>query len=92
MGKSTGKFVDRRGLIGLAAGLACVLPAAHAAESGTRVIVDLGGVVLPDKIAETFEQDIRRAVLMAVAKAAPRTRFKSLPLPEGTLGIVLRRA
>ena len=85
--------LDRRALVGLAAAaLAAAVPAAHGAEAQTRVIVDLGGIALPDAIADAMELQIRRAVLMAVAKALPHTKFKSLPLPRGARGIVLARA
>ncbi|MEJ0028436.1 MAG: hypothetical protein WDN01_20605 [Rhizomicrobium sp.] len=87
-----GESVDRRALMALAAGLAGGASAANAAAGGTRVIVDLGGVSLTDEIADAMELQIRRAVLMAVARAMPRTKFKSLPLPKGARGIVLARA
>jgi len=85
-------LLDRRAAVGLAAGLAASTVAARAAGTGTRVIVDLGDVALPDEIADAMELQIRRAVLMAVAKALPRTKFKSAPLPKGARGIILRRA
>ncbi len=84
--------MDRRALMALAAGLACGASAAKAAGGGTQVIVDLGGIVLPEEIGDAMEAQIRRAVLMAVAKAMPHTKFKSLPLPKGARGIVLARA
>jgi hypothetical protein len=88
------KSTDRRTLIAAAAATAALpfmTTETRAQARGTRVVVDLGGVDLPDEIATKLESDIRRAVLMAVAQAAPRTKFKSLPLPKGTLGIVLQR-
>ena len=85
--------LDRRAVIGLAAaGFAAAVPAARAGEAQTRVIVDLGGIALPDEIADAMELQIRRAVLMAVAKALPHTKFKNLPLPKGARGIMLARA
>ncbi|MEI9991819.1 MAG: hypothetical protein WDM86_17510 [Rhizomicrobium sp.] len=92
MAGKSGESVDRRALMALGASLACGASAAKAAEGGTRVIVDLGGVALSDEIADAMETQIRRAVLMAVAKAMPHTKFKSLPLPKGARGIVLARA
>ncbi len=83
---------DRRAVVALAAGLAASVSGARAAEGGTQVIVDLGGVALPEEIAAAMELQIRRAVLMAVARAMPHTKFKSLPLPKGARGIVLARA
>ena len=84
--------LDRRRVMALSAAIACSVPAAKAAEGATQVIVDLGGIALPKEIAHVMELDIRRAVLMAVAKARPHTKFKSLPLPPDTLGIILRPA
>ncbi len=85
--------LDRRAVVGLAAaGLAVAVPTARAADAPTRVIVDLGGIALPDPIADAMELQIKRAVLMAVAKAMPHTKFKSLALPKGARGIVLARA
>ncbi len=92
MGEKSRETLDRRALIAGAAGLAASASAARAGAGGTQVIVDLGGVELPDAIADAMELQIRRAVLMAVAKALPRTKFKNAPLPKGARGIILRRA
>lgn len=95
MAGNKNKGTDRRALIAAAAAataLPFVTVESRAQARGTRVVVDLGGVDLPDEIATKLESDIRRAVLMAVAQAVPHTKFKSLPLPKGTLGIVLQRA
>jgi hypothetical protein len=84
--------LDRRSMLtaALAAGAALPLVTVEAQAQGgrgTRVVVDLGGVELPRQIADNLENDIRRAVLMAVARAMPRTKFKNLPLGPGTRGI-----
>jgi hypothetical protein len=85
--------VSRRGMVELAAAGA-IFPAVARGESDapTQIVVDLGDVHLPDAVAHAMETDIRRAVLMAVQKALPHTKFKALPLPKGTRGIILRRA
>ena len=85
--------VSRRKMVALAAAGA-VFPAVARAQSDapTQVVVDLGDLHLPDAIAHAMEIDIRRAVLMAVQRALPHTKFKALPLPKGTRGIILRRA
>ena len=92
MGEKDRETLDRRALIAIAAGLAASVSSAEGAAPGTQVIVDLDGIALPDEIADAMELQIRRAVLMAVAKALPRTKFKSAPLPKGARGIILRRA
>jgi hypothetical protein len=88
------KQTNRRALIAGAVAAAAALPLvvveAKAQGRGTRVMVDLGGVELPRQIADNLEADIRRAVLMAVARAQPRTKFKNLPLGPGIRGIVIR--
>jgi hypothetical protein len=85
--------VSRRKMVELAAAGALLSASARAeSESGTPVVVDLGDVRLPEKIAHAMELAIRRAVLMAVAQALPHTKFKSLPLPKGARGIIIRRA
>ena len=69
---------------------AAFLPArAEAQNGGTKFVVDLGGVTLPEEIAAKLEHDIRGAVLLAVAKAAPNTKFRNGTLPQGARGIVL---
>lgn len=85
---------NRRSLItGAAAAAAAALSVTietNAQGRGTRVVVDLGGVELPRQIADNLENDIRRACLMAVARAQPRTKFKNLPLGPGIRGIMLQ--
>lgn len=81
-----------RRIVLAAAGAAMLAPASAETAAETKVVIDLGGLSLPPEIARRMETDLRRAVLMAVAKAYPKTRFKSLPLPAGTYGIVLARA
>jgi len=86
-------WLDRRRLVELAAaGTIFAGPARAESDGGTQIVVDLGDVRLPEKIAHTMELQIRRAVLMAVAEALPHTKFKSLPLPKGARGIIIRRA
>ncbi len=84
---------NRRALLATAIAAGAALPLvsvkAQAQGRGTRVVVDLGGVELPRQIADNLENDIRRACLMAVARAMPRTKFKNLPLGPGTRGIML---
>jgi hypothetical protein len=84
---------DRRELVAMAAAGA-VSPVGARAESDapTTIVVDLGDLHLPDGIAHKMELDIRRAVLTALVTALPHTRFKSLPLPKGARGIIIRRA
>jgi hypothetical protein len=85
---------NRRALIAGAAAAAAaaitVTVESKAQGRGTRVVVDLGGVELPRQIGDNLENDIRRAVLMAVARAQPRTKFKNLPLGPGIRGIMIR--
>jgi hypothetical protein len=85
---------SRRSLIAGAA-VAAALPlvsvtTAKAQARGTRVMVDLGGVELPRQVADTLEENIRRACLSAVAQAAPRAKFKNVPLGPGIRGFVIR--
>jgi hypothetical protein len=85
--------VSRRKLVEMAAAGAMFSASARAApDAPTQIVVDLGDVSLPKAIAQVMERDIRRAVLMAVAQALPHTKFKSLPLPKGARGIIIRRA
>ncbi|MEI9996810.1 MAG: hypothetical protein WDM91_19585 [Rhizomicrobium sp.] len=91
MADGTKKATSRRALLGAATAALAALPA-QAQGAGTRIVVELGGVELPRAIADALERDIRRAVLMAVTKARPHTKFRSLPLPHGTRGIVLQMA
>lgn len=87
-----GMRVSRRNLFEMAAAGAMISAAARAeSDAPTQVLVDLGDVILPKPIAQQMERDIRRAVLMAVATALPHTKFKSLPLPKGARGIIIRR-
>lgn len=84
------KRLDRRAIMAAAVAGAALLPARAKAQSGgTKFVVDLGGVTLPQEIAAKLEHDIRGAVLLAVAKAAPNTKFRSGTLPPGARGIVL---
>ncbi|MEI9886050.1 MAG: hypothetical protein WDN08_06030 [Rhizomicrobium sp.] len=62
---------------------------AAAEGRGTRVVVDLGGVTLPEGIAMKLDSEIRRACLSAVAQGAPRTKFTNGPLGPGILGLIL---
>jgi len=55
----------------------------------SRFVVDLGGVHLPDAVADKLQDDIRRAVLMAVARAQPKLQYKQGPLGPGIRGFVL---
>lgn len=86
---------NRRSVIAtaaVAAGAALPLVAvtdAKAQGRGTRIAVDLGGVSLPEAIAAKLEQDIRRAVLIAVAAGAPKTKFSNGPLGPGIRGIIM---
>ena len=90
---NTKDSIDRRAMLTAAIAAGATLPlvtvSADAQSRGTRVVVDLGGVELPRQIADNLENDIRRAVLMAVARAFPRTKFKNLPLGPGTRGITI---
>ncbi|HEY0303001.1 MAG TPA: hypothetical protein VGC36_16765 [Rhizomicrobium sp.] len=93
--KDKDKGLNRRAVLTTAAAAAgAALPlvsvTAKAQGRGTRVTVDLGGVELPRQIADNLESDIRRTVLMAVARAAPRTKFKDVPLGPGIRGIIIR--
>lgn len=85
--------LNRRAMIAAAAAAGAALPlvtvSAKAQGRGTRVVVDLGGVELPREVATQMESDIRRAVLMAVARAQPKTKFMNTPLQPGTYGIWL---
>ena len=85
--------VSRRNVVKMAAAGA-ILPGAARAQSDTPtpIVVDLGDISLPKPIAQKLELDIRRAVLQALVAFEPHTKFKSLPLPKGTRGIVVRRA
>jgi hypothetical protein len=84
------KSLDRRFVMAAAVAGAALLPvSAKAQGGGTKFVVDLGGVTLPQEIAAKLEHDIRGAVLLAVAKAAPHTKFRSGTLPPGARGIVL---
>ncbi|HXC54356.1 MAG TPA: hypothetical protein VNU97_03605 [Rhizomicrobium sp.] len=85
------KGPDRRALIAMTAAVLPQLPCPAAAQEGggTRFVVDLGGVSLPDAIANRLQTEIRRAVLMAVAEAAPHTKFRNGTLAPGVRGIVL---
>jgi len=97
--KSSGKTQSRRALISAATAAALVPMLAKGAmaqmmmggggRGGTRVVVDLGGVKLPRAIADDVENQIRRAVLSAVARAYPRVKFRPGQLGPGTIGIVL---
>ncbi|HEY0106634.1 MAG TPA: hypothetical protein VGB91_11165 [Rhizomicrobium sp.] len=104
MSSKKDKGPDRRAIIAAAAAGAALPLAAGAAKAqggmmmgggmmgreGSRFVVDLGGVRLPDDVAAKLEGDIRRAVLMAVARAYPRTKFGNGILGPGTRGIILR--
>ena len=84
------KGLDRRAVMASAvAGAALLSVGAKAQGGGTKFVVDLGGVTLPEEIAAKLEHDIRSAVLLAVAKAMPNTKFRSGALPPGARGIVL---
>ena len=84
------KGFDRRAVMAAAVAGAALLPARAKAQSGgTKFVVDLGGVTLPQEIAAKLEHDIRSAVLLAVAKAMPHKKFRSGALPQGARGIVL---
>jgi hypothetical protein len=94
MSNKKDKTTSRRAMITAAVAAAAALPLITVETKaqggrGTRVVVDLGGVELPRQIADNLENDIRRAVLMAVARAQPRTKFRNLPLGPGTRGIML---
>ena len=83
--------LNRRAVLATAiAGAAIATTAGAKAEgTGTQIVVDLGGITLPKDIAAKLEHDIRNAVLAAVTKAAPHTKFRSGTLPPGARGIVL---
>ena len=84
------KGFDRRSLMAaVVAGAALAPIGAQAQNGGTKFVVDLGGVTLPEDIAAKLEHEIRGAVLLAVAKAMPHTKFRSGALPRGARGIVL---
>lgn len=85
-GRKTG--LNRRAVMATA-GAVLATAGAKAQGTGTRIVVDLGGITLPNPIAAKLEHDIRSAVLLAVAKALPHTKFRSGTLPQGTRGIVL---
>ena len=90
IGRNRKKGLDRRALLASAVAGAALLPAGARAQSGaTRFVVDLGGITLPQEIAAKLEHDIRGAVLLAVAKALPHTKFRNGALPQGARGIVL---
>jgi hypothetical protein len=96
--KDQAKSQSRRALIaGVAAGAALpILTKTASAQGmmmgnpGTRYVVDLGGVRLPDRLGDELEAQIRRAVLSAVARAYPRQKFVPGPLGPGIRGIVIR--
>ena len=83
------KPVLNRRAVMASAGAVMATAGASAETPGTRIIVDLGGITLPPAIAAKLEHDIRGAVLLAVAKALPHTKFRSGTLPPGARGIVL---
>ena len=84
------KRLDRRSVMASAvAGAALLSAGARAQSGGTKFVIDLGGIALPNPIATKLEHDIRAAVLLAVAKAMPHTKFRSGALPPGARGIVL---
>lgn len=92
MSNKKDKNLNRRSVMTAAAavaGAALVTVSAKAQARGTKVVVDLGGVELSREIGAQLEADIRRAVLMAVAKAAPKIKFTNTRLNPGTLGIWL---
>lgn len=92
MSDKKGKGTNRRALIAGAVAAGAALPlisvSAKAAE-GTRVVVDLGGVELPERIAAKLEAEIRRAVLSAVAAGAPKQKFNPGQLGPGIRGIIM---
>lgn len=93
MSNKKDKNPNRRSLIAGAAAAGVALPmitiAANAQGRGTRVVVDLGGVELPAEVADKLGDEIRRAVLVALAHGAPKLKFKAGPLGPGIRGYVL---
>ena len=93
MSNKKDKTQSRRSLIATAVAAGAALPlisvTAKAQGRGTRVVVDLGGVELPDAIAAKLEAEIRRACLSAVAMGAPKQKFKNGILGPGIRGIVM---
>src|SRR3569833_2035648 len=92
MSEKKSKGTNRRALIAGAVSAGAALPfitiSANAA-GGTRVVVDLGGVELPERVAAKLESEIRRAVLAAVAAGAPKQKFNPGQLGPGIRGIIL---
>jgi hypothetical protein len=86
------KKTNRRALIAGAVAAGAALPlitiSANAA-GGTRVVVDLGGVELPERVAAKLEAEIKRAVLSALAVGAPKTKFNPGQLGPGIRGIIM---
>ena len=93
MSSKKDKSHSRRSLIATAVAAGAALPfvtvTAKAQGRGTRVVVDLGGVQLPEGVAAKLEAEIRRACLSAVALGAPRTKYTLGPLGPGIRGFVL---
>ena len=94
MSNKKDKTQSRRSLIAAAVAAGAALPlvsvGAKAQSRGTKVVVDLGGVELPEAVAAKLEMDIRRAVLLAVAQGAPKIKFTNGPLGPGIRGIIMR--
>lgn len=103
MSKKKDKRPDRRTILAVAAaGAAVPLIAASvdAAETlvprqprgvATKVVVDLGGVLLPEAAAKALEADIRRDVLTAVAKAGFKANMADRPpIGPGWIGLILK--
>ena len=92
MSEKKSKGTNRRALIAgaVAAGAALPLITRSAnAQGGSRFVVDLGGLELPERTAAKLEAEIKRAVLSAVAAGAPKQKFNPGPLGPGIRGIIL---
>lgn len=98
MPENKDKGPDRRTLIAAAAAAGAVAsplvakagPAMARKGPPTKIQVDLGGISLPEAEAEALQNQIRRAVLDAVARAGIKVNEVPHGPHPGWLGIVVR--
>jgi hypothetical protein len=100
MSNKKDKRPDRRSLLATAAAAGAALPLLASAakaqsnmmgpsQSGTKIVVDLGTVRLPDATAAALETEVRAAVLRACASASVKVPPLTV-LHPGIRGIVFQ--